>query len=1081
MGSTCSKAKSVHYVDAPNTLHIDAKTGQPTTQRDAPAYPANEIEVALKAAKSLYLFQRDGHEKLGNVFKFTAMGPTGAHTVYSLAGEAGARAYYDPHNVIRDRPVPLEKDFFSGTCPVINGDAHRARKELLMKLFSDEAAAGYMVKLRQVMKEHTYSWTRTCNSDIVEMMRLLGTDMLCKVILGFPEHFVDSELPHLAQRVYGSMVAKSASLPVDITVPVLDIPVTPYATAKHAWTQMLGLVKYYLQALKTSPKGDSLAAILVRENAKLGADALTDDQLGRELMTLFQSGIGLVATLTHAVYFSAQDSIRRRLIAELDPLSKLTSLTPADFQNLPYTNQFCRELFRWSPVVTNYFSGVARQDFTVGDVRVPKDAKTIYCVWQSNRDKAVYPEPDTFDPDRFAPNEDVENTRPYTYQPFGVGAGPRLDTHRCAGEWFCDWAAKILLCETVTSSVVDVKVDGPSLTLDWHQLNPQPTNLSISFAPRFGPKITCEQAREEEEGMEKAREKYEYEWLLPAGIRVIDKKDKVLYNTIEDEYSPDLPPFIKKFDLFDKSQNMEGQVLGVFVVDKASGWINENVSEFVSKMKRAWSGEKKYEGATFAERITKKYTDLKYLWFPRPQATIEHWLIDDDIFVEQRLGGVHPLVIQKVHTVAEMQLTLESTLESKVASLVEGGNLFMCDYRIMDKLHFRVASRYVGAPVGLFELVRGAEEKDNKLVPIAIQLAKDGPWFYPSDSAPAWLFAKMYLQAADSTYHQGISHLGLTHLAHEPLCMAVPRQLPPTHPIYQLMFPHIRKTLEINEIARIDMLSRKKFIDEVLVGGRLGTLEAASAAWGAYDIEQRSLDADLTSRSVDRANLPVSYPFRDDAMPINDAIKEFVGSIVDVFYPADADIVNDVYLQSFAQEMHEVCGKKEKRFPSTLTSRDQLKLILSTLIFRVSVGHWCVNAAQYDTYGFLPNGCPYLRVPPPTDKSAITFDTIEKALPDEDAALKSLAMSHLLSMPSYDTFMRRLTATKDLYKFENVNAQDCVGRFQTRLHQAQEQVQHNIAQRSERYLRSHPGAEHVPRCVEYPYLDPNDLPVSVAI
>lgn len=87
-----------------------------------------------------------------------------------------------------------------------------------------------------------------------------------------------------------------------------------------------------------------------------------------------------------------------------------------------------------------------------------------------------------------------------------------------------------------------------------------------------------------------------------------------------------------------------------------------------------------------------------------------------------------------------------------------------------------------------------------------------------------------------------------THCVTEPYVIATNRQLSVMHPIYRLLHPHFRYTMEINALAREALINAGGTIETCFALGKY----AGELASVAYDLEWRfdlqALPADLISR-----------------------------------------------------------------------------------------------------------------------------------------------------------------------------------------------------------------------------------------
>ncbi|MBA0731603.1 hypothetical protein Golax_004518 [Gossypium laxum] len=135
---------------------------------------------------------------------------------------------------------------------------------------------------------------------------------------------------------------------------------------------------------------------------------------------------------------------------------------------------------------------------------------------------------------------------------------------------------------------------------------------------------------------------------------------------------------------------------------------------------------------------------------------------------------------------------------------------------------------------------------NDTLRPLAIELTRspmDGKpqWkqvYVPSWGSTAcwlWRFAKTHVLAHYAGYHQLVSHWLRTHCVTEPYIIATNRQLSVMHPIYKLLHPHFRYTMEINALARESLINANGIIENSFSLNKY-SLELCAVA---YDLEWR--------------------------------------------------------------------------------------------------------------------------------------------------------------------------------------------------------------------------------------------------
>jgi cytochrome P450 len=93
-----------------------------------------------------------------------------------------------------------------------------------------------------------------------------------------------------------------------------------------------------------------------------------------------------------------------------------------------YATAIAQEALRMEQ--SEFIHRIAEADIVFEGHFIPKNSRIRICVWDGHRDSTKFPDPSTFDPDRFL------NAKPDidTYSPFG------LDKHRCLG---ADWTVEL--------------------------------------------------------------------------------------------------------------------------------------------------------------------------------------------------------------------------------------------------------------------------------------------------------------------------------------------------------------------------------------------------------------------------------------------------------------------------------------------------------------------------------------------------------------------------------------------------------------------------------------------------------------
>eukprot|EP01104_Vermistella_antarctica_P019335 TRINITY_DN7534_c0_g1_i1.p1 TRINITY_DN7534_c0_g1~~TRINITY_DN7534_c0_g1_i1.p1 ORF type:complete len:565 (-),score=91.39 TRINITY_DN7534_c0_g1_i1:30-1577(-) len=194
---------------------------------------------------------------------------------------------------------------------------------------------------------------------------------------------------------------------------------------------------------------DLLSHLLLRQmEIKEGGEeshvGYTDEDLRDATMNFLIAGRDTTAVLlTWCTYLLSQHpDVEEKLVEELKELGD----EPISFQNqkkLKYMKQVLSETLRlYPPVPIDGFSTAETEDVLPGNFYVPPHSPVLYSAYAVHRNPKLWPNPDKFDPDRFA-------TPPEPFSFVAFHGGPRV----CLGQEMAYIEAKVMLSKVLRSGI----------------------------------------------------------------------------------------------------------------------------------------------------------------------------------------------------------------------------------------------------------------------------------------------------------------------------------------------------------------------------------------------------------------------------------------------------------------------------------------------------------------------------------------------------------------------------------------------------------------------------------------------------
>ncbi|RYR26284.1 lipoxygenase 3, chloroplastic-like isoform X1 [Arachis ipaensis] len=460
------------------------------------------------------------------------------------------------------------------------------------------------------------------------------------------------------------------------------------------------------------------------------------------------------------------------------------------------------------------------------------------------------------------------------------------------------------------------------------------------------------------------------------------------------------------------------------------------------------------ENGTLSIDVNKLFQDSfeEYFKFSTPHIISGNGgcCITDEELGRQALAGVNPLSIKRLQTfppVSDLDPSMYGPQESalKAEHIISHLDGMSVQQAIVEKKLFILD--YHDAYMPFLKGINAQEDRKayatrtilyltrmGTLKPIAIELSlPEGEHQQqqskqvltpPLDATSYWLWqlAKAHVCSNDAGVHQLVHHCVRlrTHACMEPFIIAAHRQMSVTHPIFKLLKPHMKYTLQINALARKALINGGGIIESDFSTGRYSTeiVSAAYKDWWRFDME--ALPADLIRRGLaepDRAQplgikLTIEdYPYANDGLLIWFALERMVRTYVNYYYHNGLMVRSDTELQGWYNEVINVGHGDHAHatwWPTLATPRDLIS-VLTTLIWIASVQHSAVNFGQYPLGGYVPMRPPLVKKLLPKEGDPEYKEFLEdpegflcSSLPNMFQTTKFLAVLNILSQHPED-------------------------------------------------------------------------------
>jgi cytochrome P450 len=384
----------------------------------------------LFADEELFYWRR--FDRYGKIFK-TAI--AGKKYAFLVGPEANKLVLAEKTDCLSARIgwTFLEPLFGKGIL-LLDGQPHRQTRKLMYPSMHGRALGNYFQTMHREVKNCLEGWNKDETIPLLDTFSQLTTNIASCLFLGTEN---SEEVMQTSQWFRTMMRGLRGKIK-------LDIPQTLHGRSQQARRDLQSFLGQKINERKLQgdlqASTDVLGLLLLAKDEE--GNTLTEPEIIDRALMLLWAGQDNPAMLLCWILFelSAHPEWRDRLRAEL---AEVVGDEPLSLSHLPKLVQMgwvLKEAERLYPPVFGMSRGVIK-DIEFAGYRIPAGWKVDISPMLTHRLPEIYPEPDRFDPLRFAPPREEDKKHPFSL--IGFGSGP----HSCIGAEFARMEMKIFLAE----------------------------------------------------------------------------------------------------------------------------------------------------------------------------------------------------------------------------------------------------------------------------------------------------------------------------------------------------------------------------------------------------------------------------------------------------------------------------------------------------------------------------------------------------------------------------------------------------------------------------------------------------------
>jgi cytochrome P450 len=354
-----------------------------------------------------------------------------------------------------------------------NGAFHMRQRRLMQPAFHRHQIAGYAQIMSDFLAERAEAWRPGQVLSVHDEMHEIALTLIGKTL--FSSDLGEEAVAEVKRSIpiIRDGVTRRTLSPVEL---LEKLPTPGNRRFENAVRRIRAVIDEVIAAYRTdgTDRHDLLSMLLRARDADTGEE-MTDEQVSDEVVTIMLAGSETTAnTMAWAFYRLGQHpEIADRVAEEVATVLGGRRVGFDDLARLEYTGRVFNEVVRLYPlwlVMRRSVTGVS-----VGSHVLPAGTELILSPLAMHRDPELFPDPLSFDPERWTPERAAAMPR-HAFIPFGSG------NRQCIGDGF-GWTEAMIALVTFASRWRLEPVPGRPVT-EAVAATVYPSQLPMTVGPR---------------------------------------------------------------------------------------------------------------------------------------------------------------------------------------------------------------------------------------------------------------------------------------------------------------------------------------------------------------------------------------------------------------------------------------------------------------------------------------------------------------------------------------------------------------------------------------------------------------------